>query len=509
VSEQPRAREIPWAILVGAGVVAMACAVAITAVWFNTLGAQEIHDHTVIALLAVWSAAWAAALIPLWRGDHRASRRQLLWVIIVAVATRVCLLLATPQFSDDLWRYLWEGRLQMYYVDPYIISPARAEPVALSSHDPYWAHVNNPELTSIYPPLAQVIFAIVAEVAYFPWAMKAVMVLGDLGVMALLIAMMRTRGRSPLWAAIAWGWSPLVVFEVAGQGHIDALAVLCAVLWLWLLERRLEFGAAGALGVGISVKLVPALLLPAAMRWHRMRWTVLFAPVVVVLLALPYINSQTMVHPPPSMTWHDRLGLDNMTRSLREYASRWRNNESVFALAYGGAIAVARLATPSEATWESAGRSHLARAALLAREADRGEKSHRDNSEAFLLARGVCAFAYLVGLGLILWRARSASAAALGTFGLWIILSPVVHPWYLLMVLPFAILERRASWLLLSVTALGTYVAVEAYHRTGVWKESWLAWGIEYGSFYPLLIWEETRMRIARMRPIPRINPLD
>jgi hypothetical protein len=318
--------------------------------------------------------------------------------------------------------------------------------------------------------------------------MKSLMVLADLGVLALLIAMLRRRGLSPLWA-LAWGWSPLVGLEVAGSGHLDAIAALFIVWWLFELEREREISASVALGLAIATKLVPALLLPAALRWHRGKWTVTLAVLVPVMLYVPFLDWDTIEEPPPDATLLQRTGLEGPTRALRSYEARWRHNDGGFFVVYEAVILASGAANPegSIAAHERASREGVA--------------DHRENPGALRISKILCYALLLVGLGLIVWRARSVTGAALWTLGLWIILSPVVHPWYILLLLPMAILERRISWLVLSVTALFTYATVEHFLQTGEWHESTIAWAAEWGLLCALLVWD-----LSARPGLPRVD---
>jgi hypothetical protein len=439
-----------------------------------------------MALLALWGGVWAASLWHVHRSGAGASSRALLAAIAVAVVMRIALLFASPQFSDDLWRYLWEGKVGRELLDPFAQSPLSFADSDLVIDDPFWPHVNNPEITAIYPPAAQQIFRAVAALCYASPAMKAAMVLFDLAVLALLVAAMRPRGLA-LWAAIGWGWSPLVCFEVAGSGHLDVMAALGIVGWLILLREGREKTAAVMLGWAIAAKLVPVLLLPVALRWHRRRWTVALAPLVVLLFYAPTVT-RSLMQAEPEMTLAQRIGLDDQTRALREFENRWRHNDSGFLVVYEATVLFARAV--SDASSPTNGQGLIANAAAYDRMAASSELNPRENSAALRLAKRVIYVLYLMGLALILWRARRAESAALGALGLWLILSPVVHPWYLLLILPIALIERRRSWLLLSVTALFTYATVQEFRQTGDWRESWIAWALEWGTFYPLLLWE-------------------
>jgi hypothetical protein len=69
-----------------------------------------------------------------------------------------------------------------------------------------------------------------------------------------------------VWVLI-YAWHPLAVVELAGSGHLDAVALAATVAALWAAARGREAWAAALLGAGALVKLYPLLLLPAV--WRR------------------------------------------------------------------------------------------------------------------------------------------------------------------------------------------------------------------------------------------------
>jgi hypothetical protein len=111
---------------------------------------------------------------------------------------------------------------------------------------------------TIYPPVAEAYFAVVAVVT--PWRA------GTLGLQigGALIAIALTwllAVRDPRWAAL-WGWSPVVAIEASNAAHVDVLAAFLIAGAVMLTASRPKV-AAILLGAAGSVKLLPLLLLPA------------------------------------------------------------------------------------------------------------------------------------------------------------------------------------------------------------------------------------------------------
>ena len=338
---------------------------------------------------------------------------------IVAIGLRVLVLPMHP--GDDLWRYLWEGRIQTLEppFNPYLVAPdaAALEPF----RTPWWRWINHPEWASIYPPGAQVLFAGLARVGDDPWLWKVVFGACDLAIVALLLGWIRggDRYRTAAWYA----WNPLAIVSFAGAGHYDSTMVL-ALLGAAACVRS-EFDGPGSgeklparrwvaagllLGIALSLKAVPVLLLPlwALVARRRFVW-MLPGLAIPALLALAY-----------GFPSEDILG------PLREFTARARTNDMVWWI------------------WEAAA----------------GPRPRNGAYSAVLV---------LVVLA-IAWRMRAEPGRGiLWVLGAAVVLSPVLHPWYLCWVLPFAALRSAWPWSVFSVSIFGYYLLWES----GLW---WVPW---------------------------------
>jgi hypothetical protein len=177
-----------------------------------------------------WRPALARAAVAAW----------LFWG--VAVAARLLLLPMEP--GDDVWRYLWEGRVQLAGHSPYHSPPLAPELAGLRTD--WWSQINHPDKTAIYPPLLQLGFrGLAASLGDFVWLWKLVFIAADLAVCGLLA---RRFGRA---AALLFAWNPLILYVTAGGAHFESLLLLPLVA-AWLAWERGGWARA-ALGVGLSI----------------------------------------------------------------------------------------------------------------------------------------------------------------------------------------------------------------------------------------------------------------
>jgi hypothetical protein len=207
-----------------------------------------------------------------------------------------------PRRSDDVYRYVWDGRVQAAGIDPYrhppddpAVAPLRdgwlfpgEAGCAQAGKLPGCTLINRPSERTIYPPVAEASFVAVHAVAPYDHllAWQAAAGLGAVAVSALLVGVLRrTRGDPRL--AVLWAWCPVVALEAGNGAHVDVLGVLAAVAGLAAVARRPAVGGA-LLGVAVAVKLYPALVVVAALR--RRPATVLGACAGVVALSyVPHV----------------------------------------------------------------------------------------------------------------------------------------------------------------------------------------------------------------------------
>ena len=237
-------------------------------------------------LVAGQGALYVVAAIIVWRA--RTTRWTLPVIIILAALFRLSILFAPPHLSSDIYRYIWDGRVQATGVNPYAYVPEDAALAPLRDEEIY-AKINRRDYAkTIYPPVAQMVYFAATRVSESVTWMKAVMV----GFEALaLFAVIRLLGLCglPRQRALLFAWHPLVVWEIAGSGHVDAL--MMAFVWLALLAHRYrsETWTGIALACATLVKFYPLALAPALYR--RWGWRMPLALAATVGVAyLPYVS---------------------------------------------------------------------------------------------------------------------------------------------------------------------------------------------------------------------------
>ena len=380
----------------------------------------------------VYLGAAALALRAPGPGPGRRPARAIALILAVGLAPRLLLLPAAPSLSGDLYRYLWDGRLVANGWNPYPRPPS--DPAFAPWHDEVYRHLNHAGVPTIYPPLAQWLFALAWKLGGTPLAWKAVLFALEAALVAGLLVLLRRRGHPPE-RLLLYYWNPLVVVECYGSGHVDLAAAAFLVAAVALLEAGRRARAGVAFGAAVLVKLVPLLLVPALARRRAWR-TLATAFVMIALLYLPF-----------------RAAGARLWEGLSTYARHWEFNGPLYA-------------------------------------ATRPLFANGDGPRLLLAA------SLVVALLVIAWRARTLSGALLASWMAFLILSPTVYPWYLVPAIALLPLHPDAGLLLFSGTVALTYLPLPLYRATGVWQvPGWILWA-EYGSL--AAVWAAAGLRRDR-----------
>ena len=269
--------------LLGAGLVAGSWQIA---QWTFVPNHPAAFGAIFVAELALY------ALASLWVIRRQPSARPtLITIFVVAAAARLLLVPAAPTVSDDIYRYVWDGRIQSAGINPYAYPPDDPA-LARFRDDAIYPGINRKPARTIYPPVAQAFFR--AVYAIHPdsvaWT-KLILTVCDLAACAALAMLLRVVGARPE-RVILYAWHPLLTLEVAHSGHLDVLAVLLVVLAVWARVSG-RFGRAGALLAGAAlVKFYALVALPALLARSRRSLAVFLGALcgVIVLTYLPFLG---------------------------------------------------------------------------------------------------------------------------------------------------------------------------------------------------------------------------
>ena len=385
--------------------------------------------------ILLFGGTWAAALLVFLLFPRRLTHIQACgWIVGTALLTRLVLLPHPP--SDDVNRYLWEGRLVREGVSPYHFPPDHGSLWDLADEDPYHPDLNHPDISAAYPPFTILLFAAAGAVSYHPLAIKVLVVICDMGTLILLILLLRHRGLDPRWSFL-YAVNPVILYSFAGQGHFDAIYNLFLLGALVLYDRKFWPWMFLAAGLAIQSKYVAALAVPFLLRRDNIRW----GWMALVLVILPFglfVRQGVLAYFTGLVHFGEAFAFNGPIHSL----FRWGFGDM------GTATAITKT--------------------------------------LFLAGYGVGCLYFHPRL-----NPRFADDPVSGVFfstGLLILLSPTVHFWYISWVVPFLVIRPLLSWMILCLTASAYFTTMGVLSDTGRWSLPVWVWAVEWLPFMALLV---------------------
>src|SRR5262249_30658238 len=227
IGERPADRGTPRAM---ASCLIYACGVIIAVAMIAVARVDpRVSPHEFFACLGSAGMSYLAVVWLLPRARLE-SRSALVFCLGLAALWRVPLLLSPPPLSTDVYRYVWDGRLQHLGYDPYTVIPD--DPAVAKLHDRETQQMNHRSLPTPYPPVAEFFFRLATWPSTSVRTMKAALVLCDALLVIVLLRWLDASGRDAV-RVLGYAWNPLVALEVAGNGHVDVLGALFLVLPAW------------------------------------------------------------------------------------------------------------------------------------------------------------------------------------------------------------------------------------------------------------------------------------
>ncbi len=219
------------------------------------------------------------------------SKSLVIIIIFFAIFFRAFLVPTDPVvLSKDMYRYIWDGRVQQNGINPYLYPPS-SEQLRPLRDDKIYPNINRKDYPTIYPAGAQLLFRVFHILAGDRiFGFKGLMVFSDVMTVLLLLALLRAYGFEETRVFI-YAWNPLVIFEIGYSGHLEGVTVFLMVLAFYLNAIKKKMPAVIALAFSSATKLYPALMLPVLLnRGERIKGVIAFV-VSFLLLYLPFLTA--------------------------------------------------------------------------------------------------------------------------------------------------------------------------------------------------------------------------
>ena len=248
-------------------------------------------------------------------------------LIFSTFAFRIIFLVSLPNLSQDFYRFIWDGRLILSGLNPYLQLPKdlilnanffmpQAKELVFAMGELSAKHYSN------YPPINQLCFAIAGffspnSIIGAVVVLRLIIVSADLGTLYFGQKLLKNIGLNQnkiYWYLL----NPLVVLELSGNLHFEGVMLFFLVLSIYLLQKNSYKWAAFFMGISISVKLLPILLLPILYKYLGLKKAVIFYGLTLFfcfLFFVPFLSSEL---------------IDNYSKTIGLWFTNFEFNASIY-----------------------------------------------------------------------------------------------------------------------------------------------------------------------------------
>ena len=246
--------------------------IIISALFYSSFAySLERSDYTKLITLY-------AALFILFYKLTQISKRHFKLLLVASLVLRLVFIVAIPNLSQDFYRFIWDGRMLLQGINPYLQTPesfvslgkfpiAQAQELVAGMGALNASHFTN------YPPINQLCFTIAAlfsgkSILGSVVVLRIIIIAADLGTLYFGVKLLK-RLKIPISNIFWYILNPFIIIELTGNLHFEGVMVFFLVWSLYLLHKRHWKFAAIIFALSISVKLIPLLFLPLFFKWFN------------------------------------------------------------------------------------------------------------------------------------------------------------------------------------------------------------------------------------------------
>jgi hypothetical protein len=351
-------------------------------------------------------------------------------IFVTGLILRLALINSVPQWSDDYARFLWDGEMISMGHNPYLETPSNWIENNSQDSNAYlnqlFELMNSPDYYSIYPPTNQLLFWIAVKLSNQNLLsgiilLRLLLILAEIGIFIILFKLLR--GSSKL---ILYWLNPFVILEISGNLHFEGLVLLGLLLSLWAYSNNKLLASGSFWSAAIGLKILPLMLLPSFFANKKIRRSFKFwlgAGLIFCISFFPLIYDSS---------WQ------NLFKSLQLYQGKFEFNASFY---------------------------------YLMREVGFWIQGY--NTIATLTK--ILSLTTFMGILYMSWKKKNDSVFKMTElwcmiYLVYLLLQPVVHPWYIIPVFGLSLLTNMKS---LSVWTFSAIFSYHAYSQVDFIENPW------------------------------------
>ena len=392
-------------------------------------------------------------------------KKNIKFLLVTGILFRMVFLLASPSLSQDFYRFIWDGQLLNYGVNPYLFTPntiISQSDISIANAQELYQGMGelNARHFSNYPPLNQIIFALATllsskSVLGSIIVMRLLIILADVGIVYFGIKLLKNINR-PSYLIFWYFLNPLVLIELTGNLHFEGVMLFFFIWSLYLMSLKKWIWAAVIYAFSIVTKLVPLLFLPLFLKYFGFKKSILFYLLVggtTFLFFLPFFSMEFV---------------NNFSATTGLWFSNFEFNAALYNIvktigAYFGV----------------------------------------KNYEMIKIYGKVAVLTCVIVLLLFTFFRNNTKqtvllSSMLLTLSVYYLLSATVHPWYISFLVLLTVFTKYRYALVWSLTSILSY---QAYSNTA-FTENFFLLAVEYIAVYGALIYELFNFNFKRAKPL-------
>jgi len=293
--------------------------VSISLVGYYFLG-YEIHRYDTVPLFIAYAILFLAYI---WILRSTSDQSISFWILF-SIVFRVSLLISWPPLSDDFYRFIWDGRLWAAGYHPFAALPGEYLTRSIPGIDQeLFQLLNSQDYFTVYPPISQYVFWVAVKVSPDSMlgsviVMRIVILIAEVSSLFLIIHLLK-KFNLPVKNVLIYALNPLIILELTGNIHFEALVVLFLLLTIFFLSQGKAIHSASNMGIAICTKLIPLIFLPAFIGRMSVRDLLIYFSTTVVATFIIFL---------PLLDWE----VINSLQSVGLYFNKFEFNASLYYL---------------------------------------------------------------------------------------------------------------------------------------------------------------------------------
>ncbi|SDK90930.1 hypothetical protein SAMN04488034_101876 [Salinimicrobium catena] len=264
---------------------------------FYAAFAYDLQRTDLIKLISLYGALFFLS----WK-IFQLEKQNFRILLGVAIIFRLIFLFAIPNLSQDFYRFIWDGKLLLEGINPYLFTPNELiidPPIAgvqtlfngmgdLSAGNP-----------TNYPPLNQFLFALAVflggkSILGGVMVLRILIITADVGIYYFgrkLLRNLNLPENRIFWYLL----NPFIIIELTGNLHFEGVMAFFLLASLYFLHRKKWMTGAILFAGSVLVKLIPLLFLPLLFRYRKLKNAIAFyglVGLVMLLFYLPFLSAE-------------------------------------------------------------------------------------------------------------------------------------------------------------------------------------------------------------------------